>query len=191
MNIGLDSKFYKFSNIVYNIIIINFLMLLGYSSILFSGAFQSICDYICKKNITKEDYRLKDLFKKHFLNNFKNTVIISLIYIIILISFIIVYFQTKSEIYFVMFTYVNTFFCIFTFIIGNYYSNLKNTIKNSLSILNLHFYLIIINYGLIKLLLLLLSKNIFLFLILGFGLHKYIIANMIYWVINRVLSSLK
>ena len=95
MNIGLDSKFYKFSNIVYNIIIINFLMLLGYSSILFSGAFQSICDYICKKNITKEDYRLKDLFKKHFLNNFKNTVIISLIYIIILISFIIVYFQTK------------------------------------------------------------------------------------------------
>ncbi len=189
MNIGLDSKFYKFANIVYNIIIINMLMLIGYSSILFSGTFQSISDYICKKNFTKEDYRLKDIFKKYFFGNFKNTIVFSLMYMMILISFIIVYFQNKSEIYFILFTYINTFFCIFTYITGNYNSNLKNTVKNSLSILNLHFYVIIINYGLIKLLLILLSKNIFLFLVIGIGLHKYIIANILYIVINKISKT--
>ena len=79
MNIGLDSKFYKFANILYNIMMINFFILLGYFSIIFLGGFQATSDYICRKIITKESYELRSTFKKYFYSNFKKTFAVSIV----------------------------------------------------------------------------------------------------------------
>ena len=97
----------------------------------------------------------------------------------------ITYLEKRSEILFILFVYINTFFYIFIFIVGNYETTVINGIKNALSILNLHFYIIIINYGLLKVLLFLLAKNVFLFIVLGLGIHKYVLANIIYVVLKK------
>ena len=191
MDIGLESKFYKFANTLYNIMVINFFILLGYFSIIFLGGFQATSDYICRKIISKEDYKIRLAFRKYFYSNFKKTLVVSIIYIVIFLSFMISYIEKKSEILFILFVYINTFFYIFTFIIGNYKTKVVDGIKNSLSILNLHFYIMIINYGIIKLILFLLAKNVFLFIILGLGIHKYIMANIIYIVLQKSIINKK
>lgn len=179
MDFSLDSKAYKFLEKVYKIIQLNYLVIVGSLGIITIGASFSAAAYVTRKWIEQKEVEVFKEFKKSYIENFKKSLVLSLIFIIVIV--LVTLGKSLASIYLIVQLYVYLLSFIAFYISGNYHMSLKQTIVTSFKLLNSYIWIIIPFMGIVFVLKFIFLKSFMLFLMGGIGLILLSINTLIYY----------